>query len=242
MWNRSWRKACGRRTIDDMTERRYRDDEVREIFSLATANDARDPSLSAESGGMTLGELKHIGQEAGIEPARVAAAAALLDAQMKVAPVRRSFGLPIGVSRVIDLPRAPSDREWEQLVSLFRTTFDTQGQMATSGGMREWSEGNLHITVEPTAHGQQLRLRTLNDSAMVLNVLGSLFGGMALLMGGVVAAAGKPEKALLVLGMFGTMAVVALGANVVRLPGWARKRDRQMEAIAEQAVRLLSTS
>jgi len=64
-----------------MTARRYGDDEVREIFNLATTGGTADRSLPAESGGLTLDELQHIGREAGIEPARVAEAAATLDAR-----------------------------------------------------------------------------------------------------------------------------------------------------------------
>ena len=86
---------------------------------------------------MTLEELQRIGQEAGIEPARVAQAAATLAARGTPAPMRRSLGVPIGVSRVVDLPRAPTDREWERLVAEFRTTFGTQGRERTSGGLRD---------------------------------------------------------------------------------------------------------
>jgi hypothetical protein len=225
-----------------MNERRYSDEEVREIFSLAADGGTRDQSLPAESDGLTLDELRRIGQEAGIEPARVAQAAERLDARGRVAPVRRSLGMPVGVSRVVDLPRAPTDREWEQLVSEFRTTFGTQGRTTTTGGLHDWSQGNLHLSVEPTEHGEQLRLSTLKDDAMALNVLGSVLGVMSVLMGAVVAAAGKPEKALIVLGMFGGMALAAFGANLLRLPKWARKREQQMEAIAEHAVKLLSNS
>jgi hypothetical protein len=225
-----------------MSDRRYGEDEARAIFRLATTGDARDQSLPGESGGLTLDELQRIGQEAGIEPARVVQAAEQLDARGKAAPVRRSLGLPIGVSRVVDLPRAPTDREWERLISEFRTTFGAQGHATTSGGLREWSVGNLHISVEPTALGEQLRLSTVKDDAVALNGLGVVLTGMAALMGAVVAAAGKPEKALLILGMFGAMAVAAFGANVIRLPRWARERERQMEAIAERAVKLLSNS
>jgi len=223
-----------------MTKRRYGEEEVREIFSLAATGGMGDQSLPAESGGLTLDELQRIGQEAGIEPARVAQAAETLDARGRPAPVRRALGLPIGVSRLVDLPRAPTDREWEQLISQFRTTFGTQGLTTTSGGLREWSQGDLHISVEPTEHGEQLRLSTHNSLAVALNGLGFLLGGMSLLMGAVVAAAGKPEKALVVLGMFGGMALAAFGINVVRLPSWARERERQMEAIAEHTVKLLS--
>jgi hypothetical protein len=144
------------------------------------------------------------------------------------------------MSRLVDLPRAPTDREWEQLISQFRTTFGAQGQTTTSGGLREWSHGDLHISVEPTERGEQLRLSTLNSLAVALNGLGFLMGGMSVLMGAVAAAAGKPEKALVVLGMFGGMALAAFGVNMAWSPRWGRERARQMEATAEHAVKLLS--
>ena len=223
-----------------MTTRRYGEDEVREIFSLATAGDTREQSLPGESGGLTLDDLQRIGHEAGIEPARIAQAAERLDAHGTPAPVRRSFGLPIGVSRVVDLPRAPTDREWEQLVAEFRTTFGTRGRVTSSGGLREWSQGNLHICLEPTERGEQLRLSTLKSNAMAFNGLGSVMAGMGALMGVVIAVDGKPAKALVVVAMFGAMALTMFGINLVRLPLWARERQRQMEAIAERAVKLLS--
>jgi len=223
-----------------MTERRYGDEEVRQIFSLATTGDARDPELPPEPDGLTLDELKRIGQEAGIEPARVAHAVTQLDARGQTAPVRKSLGMPVGLTRVVDLARAPTDREWEQLVSAFRTTFSHHGTSSTSGGLREWSVGNLHVSVEPTEHGEQLRLTTLKDDAIALNGLGGLLAGMAVLMSIVVTASGAPAKALIILGMFGGMSAAAFGFNLIRMPRWARERQRQMEAAAEHAVRLLS--
>ena len=65
-------------------------------------------------------------------------------------------------------------------------------------------------------------------------------GGMSVIMGAVVAAAATPAKALAVVGMFAGMGLASFGANVARLPRWARLRERQMEAIAEHAVKLLS--
>lgn len=225
-----------------MTKRRYGDDEVREIFSLATTGDLRDQTLPVEPDGLTLDDLQRIGEEAGIAPARVAHAAEQLDVRARPSTVQRTFGLPTGVSRVIDLPRAPTDREWEQLISQFRSTFGVQGVATTSGGLREWSYGNLHVSVEPTERGEQLRLTTQNDAAMALNLLGFATGGMSLIMSAVVASAGKPEKALAVLSAFGSIALVAFATNVLRAPRWAREREQQMKAIAEHAVRLLSGS
>lgn len=66
-------------------------------------------------------------------------------------------------------------------------------------------------------------------------------GGMSVLMSALISAAGKPAKALLIAGMFGGTALAAFGANLIRLPLWARERERQMEAIAERAVKLLSS-
>jgi len=223
-----------------MTERRYGEEEVREIFALATTGVIRDRPLPSESGGLTLEELQRIGQEAGIEPARVADAAGALDARGRPAPVRRSFGLPVGVSRVVDLPRAPTDREWEQLISEFRRTFGTQGRATTLGGLRDWSQGHLHIAIEPTEHGEQLRLSTLREDAIALNGLSVVLAAMSALFSAVVAASGKPGKALLILGLFSGMALFAFAANLIRQPRWAREREQQMERLAEHAVKLLS--
>jgi hypothetical protein len=225
-----------------MTERRYGEDEVREILSLATTGDARDQSQVTESAGLTLHDLKRIGQEVGIDPARIADAASKLDTRGKPEVVQRSFGMPVGVSRVDDLPRSPTDREWEQLISLFRSTFGAQGAATTSGGMRQWSHGSLHISVEPTERGEQLRVSTQKEEAILFNGAGVLLGGMAILTSAMVAASGKPEKALAAGGMFGGMALFSFLANVLQVPGWARKRERQLEEVAQQAVRLLSNS
>jgi hypothetical protein len=226
-----------------MTERRHGDDEVREIRSLAAAGDARDPSLPADVGRPTPAERQRIAQNAAIDPVRVARAAERLEVRASAATVRRSFGLPVGVSRVVDLPRAPTDREWERLIAEFRTTFGAQGRATTSGGLREWSHGHLHISVEPAADGERLRLSDLKDEAVAINGLGFLLVAMAVLLGAVLAAAGRPRTALEVLGVFGAMAVLAFfGAQLVRTPAWARERERQMEAIAERVVTLLSNS
>lgn len=213
---------------------------MREIFGLATTGEASEPRIASESNGLTLEEVTQIGLEAGIEPARIAEAAASLDIRSTPMPVRRSFGLPIGVSRVVDLPRAPTDREWEQLITECRTTFQAQGRVTSSGGLREWSQGNLHVSVEPTAHGERLRLSTLKGDAVSLNALGLVMAGMAVAMGSVAAAAGKPEKVLALVSLFGLASLASFGVNLFRLPRWAREREQQMKAISEHAVRMLA--
>lgn len=223
-----------------MPTRRYGDDEVREIFSLATTGDARSELAPAESDGLTLGELQRIGEEAGIAPARVAQAAAQLEARSTATPMRRSFGMPVGMSRVVPLPRAPTDREWEQLVAECRSTFDTPGRVTVSGNLRDWSHGNLHVAIEPTTAGYQLRLGTLKDDGIALNLAGAMAGTFAVVVGAAVAATGKPEKALILAATFGSISLAVFGANLLRLRRWARERQQQMDLLAERAVKLLS--
>src|SRR5688572_19040179 len=102
-----------------MTDRRYRDDEVRQIFRLATTQKTSDlPSASAVDG-LTLADIQSIGREVGIEPDLVARAALALDAPASMPP-RTSLGMPVEVGLSVPLPRSLSDHEWEQLVAELR--------------------------------------------------------------------------------------------------------------------------
>jgi hypothetical protein len=67
-------------------------------------------------------------------------------------------------------------------------------------------------------------------------------GGMSLLMGAMVSAAGKADKALAIVGFFGVISLASFAANLIRSPRWARERTRQMEEIAGHAVKQLSSS
>lgn len=222
-----------------MTERRYGDEEVREILSLATTGEALAQSHSADSNGLTLSELQRIGQEAGIEPERIAQAVAQMNTRVATPPIKRSFGLPVGMTRVIEIPRAPTDREWEQLVSEFRTVFGSLG-VSTTGGLRQWSDGETTISVEPARNGEQIRLNSLKADAVLLNGVTFVMGAMATIMGAVVAASGKPDKALTVMGMFGGIGLTMFAINLWRLPSWSRRREQQLKEVAEHSIAFLS--
>jgi hypothetical protein len=223
-----------------MADRRYGDDEVREIFRLATAERTGNRLVPTDGDGLSLTALQQIAQEAGIDPVRIAQAAASLDARGSQDPVKRMLRMPVALSRVVALPRAATNREWELLVAELRNIVSAPGVATSSGGLREWAYGDLHVCVEPTAEGEQLRLSTSNDTAMGLTVLAGTVGGAGLFISAMVAAAGKPEKALLALGFFGGIALATFGANVWLLPRWARERERQMNTAVEHALRLLA--
>lgn len=153
-------------------ERRFKEEEIRAIFQAATESpDFTGSPDSTEStiptgGDLTLRDLQEIGMEVGIRPEEITAAARALDKRQEVAPRRTYLGMPISVGRTVDLPRAPTDREWTILVSELRETFRARGKVVSHGDLREWTNGNLHASVEPTETGYRLRLGTLKTSAV----------------------------------------------------------------------------
>lgn len=217
-------------------ERRYRDDEVQEIFGLAARHETTAPS---EPEGLTLAAIQEIGRDVGLDPAVIAHAAATVDARGASLPARTSLGMPVQVGRVVPLPRPLTDREWEMLVAELRTTFGARGRVASEGGLREWSNGNLHACVEPTGTGYRLRLGTRKGDAGALNALGA--GG--LLAGAVsfgsLLLSGELPGALMVPAMIAAAGLSAFAANLVRLPRWARQREDQMAEIAATVAQIM---
>jgi hypothetical protein len=217
-----------------MAEQRYSDDEVREIFERAASKERLTAPRTSEPDGFTLGELQSIGREAGLDPARIAEAASSLEARRGALPRRTTWGMPVAVGRVVDLPRAPTDREWEMLVAELRNTFGARGRASSQGNLREWRNGNLVVAVEPTESGYRLRLGTMKGDAGVMNVMGVV--GMAVAAASMLPASVVDGSEALV---FGAMGIVALVANYVRLPRWADKREQQMEYVAGRVQGML---
>ncbi len=65
-------------------ERRYQEREIREIFKRAASQE----ELGSTGHDLTLAELQEIGRGVGLEPSRIAHAAAALDTQREVLPRR----------------------------------------------------------------------------------------------------------------------------------------------------------
>jgi hypothetical protein len=211
-------------------DRRYRDDEIAAIFEAAATAKESGRRASSAAGGLTLTELQSIGRDVGVPPERIAEAAAALDRGRDMLPRRRDLGMPISTGRTVDLPRAPTAREWDLLVGELRRTFNAKGKDSSRGDLRSWSNGNLQAHIEPTETGYQLRIGTLKGDAAAVNRLG--IGGMLaglVVFGVVTATSGLDLAGPLVLGGMGA---AALTYNAVRLPRWARERERQMEHIA----------
>jgi len=221
-------------------ERRYGEDEVAEIFEAAASRRAPAAANALTSGeGLTLAELQAIGSEVGMSAEGIAEAAAALELRRNA--VRRTdLGMTVSVARAVDLPRAPTDREWAMLVAEMRGTFHARGRDRSDSGLREWSNGNLHALVEPTETGYRLRLGTTKGDAVGMNRLGAGAMAMALVFLLFFFIIGALPESLFLPIVFALTGVTALGYNAVRLPGWASEREEQMERIAARAVALLS--
>jgi len=220
--------------------RRYQDEEIKEIFERAAESRTRDGRPSASGEGLTLRELQAIGAEVGLPPDRVEEAALAVDLRRGSLPRQTAFGMPISVGRVIELPRQPTEHEWDLVVSELRQTFKARGKTGGSGDTRHWSNGNLHAFVEPTEAGYRLRLGTTKGNAGPLNTVGLLGLGMALFLTVAFLLAGNPGDDLMAPIMFGGLGIGVLAWNALSLPRWAREREDQMEYIAARALALLS--
>lgn len=218
-------------------ERRYQDDEVAAIFEAASKPIAsRD---DAPQTGLTLAELQAIGREAGIDPDRIAQAAATLDRRRPPIPRRTEFGMPVTAAHVVDIPRPLTDREWALVVADLRETFRAWGHEQSRGETRLWWNNNLHAMVEPTLTGYRLRLGTLKGDGLAMNRMGAFGITMGLVVA--IALGGAPAAIPGVLAL-GSMGAGAFLFNAVRLPRWARTRERQMQEVADRTLALLDAA
>jgi hypothetical protein len=211
-------------------ERRYDETEIQRIFELAAAETVQAPQST--KAGLTLSELQSIGHEVGIPDERVAAAAGSLDSA--ATPTGSYLArIPLGVEKSFSLARSPSDHEWAVLVTELRRVFGAEGVITSTEGLREWRNGNLHATVEPTVGGYWLRLGTKKGQA---RLFGAISAGWFIVALGVLADGSLT-------GGLGSLVVSGLFLTpLARLPSWAKTRESQMEYLGTFAARLLASS
>lgn len=225
---------------EEMTkERKYDEEEAKEIFGLAVSGDEVGRLPVPTQTGLTLAELQAVGHEIGIDPGRIAQAALALGTRREVLPRRTFLGVPVSVGRIVDLPRALTDREWGILVSDLRETFNARGQVTSHGGIREWTNGNLHVFLEPTATGDRLRLGTHKGNAMAVFTIGAAGLALGLSLLTLFAFEELGRAAMVIPALMAAFGGVALASNVLRLPRWAREREEQMESIAGRVAGLV---
>lgn len=213
-----------------MPDRRFNDDEIAEIFRIASEGPQGTSVQRSGDEGMTLAELQAIGREAGISPEAVDRAARSLDVQPEAA-VRSLLGMPVGVRRTVVLDRRLTEAEWEQLVVELREVFGARGVVSSTGSFRQWTNGNLQALLEPTPSGHRLRLQTVKGSAGISIAAGLVMLGSSIVMAISAAGAGHLGQILPTVSMISLLGAGIVGSTVLRLPSWARLRGRQMESI-----------
>lgn len=230
-----------------MTERRYSEDEMAEIFERAAAERSSTSSeresseglVPARVEGLTLAQLQEIGEEVGISAEAISRGASAIDLAARTdTGITKYGGMPLGVSRVAPLGRPLTDEEWTRLVVLLRAVFEAPGEVREQAGLREWRNGNLHVTLEPDGEGSRIRLRTRREGWEALPTAGgfSVLASAGVLVAGLiqgdVASMYAGAAALL------TMGGGAYGFGFTALRRWARLRTDQFEAVSRAAAEM----
>jgi len=220
--------------------KRYDENEIAEILELATTNEgAVQPAARGSGDGLTLEEIQEIGSEVGIAPTRIADAARAMTSRDLVGTTKTFLGAPRSVSRIVPIDRALDDDEWTRLVVDLRETFDAVGKISTQGNLRTWTNGNLHVYVEPDGDRYRVRMRTHKGNVIPLTAVSATFIFLAVVTLLQLLSDGANLRGLFTAAMFGTMGVGGLAFSRATLPGWALERARQMEGLADRIPLLL---
>jgi hypothetical protein len=217
-----------------MSERRFNEEEVADIFRRATETQQQQsaPVPLASSEGMTLATLQEIGREVGIAPELIADAARSLALAPRTT-TRRFLGLPIGVGVSVDLGRKLSDAEWDRLVVDLRETFDARGRLKQDGNFRQWTNGNLQALLEPFEDGHRLRLRTVKGDvrSLMMAGVGMLVAGATSVLVHVMRDGALEPGPLTRLAVVALVGVGVFAVAALQVPAWARLRLRQMQEV-----------
>jgi hypothetical protein len=219
-----------------VNDRRFNEEEVAAILKDAAEAQYSNEPLLPSSGGMTLAELQSIGREIGISPDMIQKSAQRFNPARQ--PTRKLLGLPLAVAQTVEFDRKLTDEEWERIVADLRETFEAPGVVRQQGSLRQWTNGNLQALLEPTATGQRLRMRTVkgNATALILGGIAVFTGGTGLLVTAFATGVGH-DTGLIVSILTGMTAGAGMfGSSALRLPEWARRRQQQMDEIAERAA------
>ncbi len=219
-----------------MADRRYNDKEIAAIFRAAAEEGPQSPQREvARDEGLTLAELQAIGSEVGISSDAVAQAAHALDVRGGTGS-RTFLGLPIGVSRTVHLNRRLSDAEWERLVVQLREVFNARGTTRSDGSLRQWTNGNLQVLLEPTDTGHRLRFGTVHGGARASIGAGFAILGVAVTIVVTSALGGSLASSIPGVAFLAVAGLGMIASGALRLPRWARLRGHQMEALATRVA------
>ena len=223
-----------------MTEHRYDDEEVHEIFARAAGRQKEaERAESASQAGLSLAELQHIGSEAGIDPDLVADAARALALQQPGGALTEPVN-PWEVSQDRMLPGPVSGGAWEQIVGDLRRTFKKNGIVSEFGDAREWHSGDdiashpIRLRMEPSGEGTHVSLRQdVATEIRGLYVALSIPGVMAVLFT-VITLVGNEPRLWGMVGAFGMAALLGLIGLKPLGRRWMAKQSGNFSAVTDR--------
>jgi len=222
-------------------DRRYSEDEIAAIFKKASEEQESAKQRLSENQGLSLAELQEIGGDTGLSADQIARAAASLDVVALEQKPRETFlGVPISASHEIELPGKLSNDNWNRLVAEMRETFRAHGKVDENGEFKTWRNGNLRISVEPTDTGHRFRMSTFKGNAKG-TILGSLAGAVVAL-GIITVGTLFTARGISIAGLIYVLGFGGLWFNAFRIPYWSRRRQSQMEALAQRASQMARKS
>jgi len=215
--------------------RTYSQDEVREIIRRAADATAEKERKASEDTGFSLDDLRDLASSTGIDPEVMAEAARSLDREVEEPFEKRVLGMKISAAKAIRIEGPFTEEDWQALVSDCRTTFKAKGSVHDASGLREWSNGNLHILVEPAGDDVIIRMRTHHGATQQM-AAGSIAMAMAMFVM-VITALAEGATAPEMLGTVAFLAAAVFGAGgllIAHIRNWSRTRESQMEAIGRR--------
>ncbi|MGH7461181.1 MAG: hypothetical protein ACREMA_09150 [Longimicrobiales bacterium] len=200
----------------DLVERRYSDEELRRILAEATRLEQQSDRIASSQQGLTLGEIREIAHEVGIDPADVDRAAANLVASESSEPAAAPR---IGFTRVLHeemvIARPLTDREIQLIGSQLQRVLGHRGTLNYSPEWVEWRDHKQRLYIAIVRGRDKTRGRVIADQS------GELIGGSVVI--GSVGLLGVP--ALFEAG-WATPLLVAAGATVGFFTVYSRWRTR----------------
>lgn len=215
-----------------MSERRYSEQEIAAIFRAAAEQPETTEPETAAADGLTLAQLQSIGREVGLSPEAIARAAHGVD--LRPVQARSVLGFPLAVTHTVQLQRHLTDDDWDRLVVQLREVFGARGRVRSEGSLRQWSNGNLHVLLEPTDQGHRIRFGTVHGGARAGIAAGLLLFGAAIVTAVATAVSGTLSEAASGIWIMVGVGVIMIANRALRLPAWARIRAQQMAALGER--------
>lgn len=197
-----------------MAERKYTDQEVAQILKRATEARGAHLAKRKDGGGLTLEQIKSIGDEVGIARSRIDDAARTLVTFTHDGESHLLLGTPATVQFESRISSRPGDARLNEVLRLVRTATARDGVVEERFGGMEWTArntlGKRYVDLVPTEGGGRVRVmgdfRGAGRAGAVITTAAALLGS------------GATSLAVAALGAIGWLAAPVAAVAAVALP------------------------